>query len=298
MNGGIKMERLSLSTICKRIAVQQPYFAFSELLALPGGAVLGAFSPEQSIGSECGPISSAELGRHLAILGSCAAALDASDDMTYYLASKGQLKLMPLANGGLAERRGIAVATVTSRNRRSMIAEVVGHCGSITAHLWCEYQVLSRAVFSRIFSGHYTGSVTRPTQSPYRTPIDFELIEASTDRMVVRTVEVDPQSFAGHFDEYPSWPVAILADTFSQVRTALLHSMLDQQVCYRVGYLNVDALQLAPAIARLTFEVKCTSSLRSLGRFVFLAKVTCGDTTVATMESEVYATEHVPTRLA
>lgn len=286
----MESKSLDIAKICKRIAVHRPYFAFSDLYAIGDSCILGAFAPEQSVGYELGPISSAELGRHLAILGSCAAAVDAPDDMTYYLASKGRLELIPSAHTSGTAQKGTAIATVTSRSRRTMTAEVVGNCGLVTAHLRCEYQVLSASVFSRIFTGHYTGSLTPPLQSPYRTPLTFDATQIGTNRMVVRTGQVSPESFAGHFDDYPSWPVAIIADTFGQVRTALLHNMLDRQTSYRVSFLNVDALQLAPARAQLIYDVECTMSLKTLGRFKFVANVSWGDITVATMESEVYTT--------
>ncbi|CAB3763160.1 hypothetical protein [Paraburkholderia humisilvae] len=287
------MESLDIAQICKRIAVHRPYFAFSELKARSRDkAIYGMFSAEQVTGSELGPVSSAELGRHLAILGSCAAALDGPDDMTYYLASKGRLKLLPNTHEGQEDQRGIAVAAVTSRNRRTMTAEVLGHYGSLAAHLWCEYQILSHEVFSRIFSGHHTDSTPQADKSPYSTPVAFDVLSANAESIVVCTSEVGSENFAGHFDHYPSWPVAILADTFGQARTVLLHNMLDRQVNYRVGYINVDAFQLAPASARLTFEVTCVSSFPSLGRYVFGAKVLWGDKTIAAMESEVYASTH------
>jgi hypothetical protein len=288
------MESLDIARVCERIAVHRPYFAFSELKALYGKAMMGRFSAEQLTGFELGPISSAELGRHLAILGSCAATIDGPDQMTYYLASKGRLKLLPNTDEVQNDQSGVAIATVTSRDRRTMTAEVLGHCGSLTAHLWCEYQVLSHEVFSRIFSGHHTSVIPRPDKSPYVTPVTFDVLSAGTDNIVVRTSEVGPESFAGHFDNYPSWPVAILADTFGRVRSALLHNMIDRQTNYRVGYLNVDAFQLAPAAARLTFEVACVSSFPLLGRYVFSAKVRWGDKTIAAMESEVFASAGCP----
>jgi 3-hydroxymyristoyl/3-hydroxydecanoyl-(acyl carrier protein) dehydratase len=216
--------------------------------------------------------------------------------MTYYLASKGRLKLLPNTDKALRIQSGVAIAAVTNRNRRVMTAEVLGHYESLTAHLWCEYQVLSHEVFARVFSGYYTGSIPQPDKSPYSTSIPFDVLSASTDSIVARTSEVEPENFSGHFDNYPSWPVAILADTFGQVRTALLHNIVDRQTNYRVGYLNVDAFQLAPALARLTFEVTCIASFPSLGRYVFGAKVLWGDKTIAAMESEVYASgETLPT---
>ncbi|GAB7524559.1 hypothetical protein PBS_35460 [Paraburkholderia sp. 2C] len=284
------MEPLDIAEICKRVAVHRPYFAFSELNAnLRDKTTIGIFNAEQVTGFELGPISSAELGRHLAILGSCAAAVDGPDEMTYYLASKGRLKLLPYTDEAQKNQSGVAIAAVVNRNRRVMTAEVLGYCGPLAAHLWCEYQVLSREVFARVFSGHYMGSIARPDKSPYSAPIPFDVLSASTDRIVVHTSEIGPENFSGHFDNYPSWPVAILADTFGRVRSALLHNIVDRQTNYRVGYLNVDAFQLAPAAARLTFDVVCMSSLPSLGRYVFSAKVLWGDKTIAAMESEVFA---------
>ncbi|QCP54480.1 hypothetical protein FAZ95_36900 [Trinickia violacea] len=282
------MESLDIAALCERIAVHPPYFSFSKLSRGHDQSVRGTFSPEQFVGHERGAIASAEVGRHLAILGSCAAAAGGPAEMTYYLATKGRLTML----GGRAGTTGTgafeAVATVRHKGRRSVIADVVANDGEPFAHLQCEYQVLSESTFSRVFKQHYTGPFERPEDSPYRNPVPLEYEVPGERSLAAHSRPLPLSNFAGHFDEYPSWPVAIVADTFAQVRSRLLHHLLDDEVDYKVARLDVDAHRLVPASASLRFEVECTFANRTLSRYIFSARVMWGATLVSEMQSEIY----------
>lgn len=286
------MKSLSIPTICNRIAVQAPYFAFTALEG-EGQTIHGEFMPEQYMGHEVGVAAVAELGRHLAILGSCAAVIQGAENRTYYLASKGKLSLFgnPHSTAGGKYR---ATAQVIVQNKRTLKVGVVATTfnGEPFAYLDCEYIILSDALFSKTFKSYRTEPIQVPTISPYTHPIDLEYDSPSRLALTARSKPLPLGRFAGHFVEYPTWPVAIIADTVSQVMTRLLHDMLDKEVNYRVAHLDVQALRLISASEHLTFRVECTSASDHLSRYMFFAHVSKDDILAATMQLEVYVLDH------
>src|SRR5271170_5822358 len=94
------MHSLDISDVCSRIALQAPYFAFLDLERRSTDAVHGTFDAEHQTGYERAPVAPAELVRHLATLGSCAAVIDGSPAPTYYLGTKGSLKVLRGASPG------------------------------------------------------------------------------------------------------------------------------------------------------------------------------------------------------
>lgn len=61
------MRELDIEDICRRIAVERPYFAFTRLFTDDGVTLYGEFFSEHLLGYERGPVGIAEIGRHLAI---------------------------------------------------------------------------------------------------------------------------------------------------------------------------------------------------------------------------------------
>src|SRR5262245_26904339 len=115
------MEYISVPDICSRIALQSPYFALESLERHGDTAVVGHFDAEHDIGRERGPVSVAELYRHLAVLGSCAAALAAAPAPKYYLASKGKLNVLRTAHGSEADGKIEARSEVLSQDKKSLV---------------------------------------------------------------------------------------------------------------------------------------------------------------------------------
>ncbi|SEP23458.1 hypothetical protein [Nitrosovibrio sp. Nv6] len=282
------MQKMDISTVCEHIAVQKPYFAFNELEKQGAASVRGTFVAEQHVGYERGPLTLAEAGRHLAILGSCAAMLKHSGQRTYYLATKGHLRMLPGAQN--RRKTGIfkAVAEVISEDRRSLIAEAVVMNGEPIAFLHCEYKALPESVFSRLFKHYQTDPVAADDSSPYKEPIALEFESPMGLSLIAHSRPLSVDRFAGHFPEYPTWPVAIMAEAASQVRSKLLHHILNDEVDYTVIKLDIDALHLVAASEPLTFQVECVFASHALSHYVFSTRILRGTTVTATLQSEVY----------
>ncbi|MET1026311.1 MAG: hypothetical protein ABWY00_04020 [Dongiaceae bacterium] len=282
------MQTLDLSSVCDRIALRAPYFSFLDLEQQSDAAVRGTFSAEHRTGYERGPVAAAELVRHLATLGSCAAVLEGTATPAYYLGTKGRLKLMRNTRRDREDGMFHASAEVLQQDRKSLVAQSILSGPDFLAHFRCEYQVLPEPVFARTFKHYRTGPVPHPDDSPYKEPIELDF-EAPQERSLIAHSRPLPSSrFAGHFFEYPAWPASIYAETVSRVVGRLLHHMLDKEVEYSVVRLDIDALRLISAAEGVSFHVNCVSASQILSHYVFSAEIRRGETVAAAIEMEVH----------
>lgn len=282
------MQTLDISAICGRIALQSPYFSFMDLDRQSAAGIRGTFAAEHSTGHERGPVAAAELVRHLATLGSCAAVIDGSAAPAYYLGTKGRLKL--LRNPQHREQGGMfqAVSEVLGQDRKSLVAQSVASGPDFLAHFHCEYQVLPEPVFARTFKHYRTEPVLDPGDSPYREPIGLDFESPQGLSLTAHSRPLPHSRFAGHFFEYPAWPASVYAETVSRVVGRLLHHMLDREVDYSVVRMDIDALRLISASEGVSFHITCVSASQLLSHYVFSSEIRRGDTVAATIEMEVH----------
>ncbi|MBP0581065.1 hypothetical protein J8I29_17195 [Labrys sp. LIt4] len=268
--------------------MQAPYFAFGDLEEGEDGTIRGAFASEQAIGYERGPIASAEIGRHLAILGSCAAAARSGAERVYYLATKARYSKLSDARYQGTGREFQALSEVLKQDRRSLAAQaVVGGDDGPFAHLHCEYQALSAPVFARLFEDFRTEQRFIPDGSPYRHPIALTFQEPRGRVLTARSQPLPPVRCAGHFLDYPAWPIAIIAETITQVVTRLLHHIVGREVDYSVVRTDIAALKLVSAASELLFEVESLSASRALSHYAFSARVKREGEVVVSFETEL-----------
>ena len=281
------MQSLDIKAVCSSIALQNPYFAFLDLERKSDVGVRGTFAAQHRTGHERGPVPAAELVRHLATLGWCAAIVNGASAPAYYLGTKGRLKLLrnphDRAQGGLF----LAVSKVLAQDRKSLVAQSVASGEDFLAHFHCEYQVLPKPVFARTFKHYRTEPVQDPGSSPYKEPIelDFELPQQLS--LTAHSRPVPGGRFAGHFTEYPARPASVYAESVSRVAGRLMHHMLDREVEYSVVRMDVDALRLISASESVSFHITCVSASQLLSHYIFSAEIRRGDTVAAMIEMEI-----------
>lgn len=286
------MDMLDISTICERIAVQAPYFAFTELRGLRNQVVHGTFAPEQPLGFENGPVGAAEVGRHLAILGSCAAVAWQPASQVYYLATKARYSRLRDVDNGESGAMLHASAEVLKHDKRSMSAQAIISAEKPFAHLYCEYQALSESVFSRLFKDYHIPSLSPEgsplsANSPYRDsiPLEFDFVD---DRSILAySPPLAPARCAGHFLNYPAWPVAIIGHTASQTIGRLLHHIVGKEIHYTVLKCDLCAHQLVSSSEPLSFHTKCVSASAHLAHYVFETQVMRNEEVIATVGTEL-----------
>ena len=282
------MQALDINAVCSSIALQSPYFAFLSLERQSDIGVRGIFVAEHRTGNERGPVVAAELVRHLATLGSCAAVVNGVTAPAYYLGTKGRLRL--LRNPLDREQGGnfLAISEVLSHDRKSLVTQSVASSQDFLAHFHCEYQVLLEPVFARTFKHYRTEPVRNPGISPYKEPIELDFENPQQLSLTAHSRPLPGGRFAGHFTEYPAWPASVYAETVSLVAGRLLQHMLEREVDYSVVRMDIDALRLISASESVSFHVNCVSASQLLSHYVFSSEIRRGDTVAATIAMEVH----------
>ncbi|WP_027214010.1 hypothetical protein [Burkholderia sp. WSM2232] len=282
------MPQLALPEICRRISLHPPYFAFLDLHDHDTRGVHGTFRAEHQTGYELGPVCAGELIRHLATLGSCAAVLDETSTPTYYLGTKGRLKVVRNASPDDPQGEFHARSEVLFQDRKSLVAHSTVARGQYLAHFHCEYQALPAPVFARTFRHYHASPSSISSDSPYREPIELDFGMPNDDVLIAHSRPTPDGRFAGHFLEYPSWPASLYCEAVSRVAGRLLHYMRDEEVRFTVARLDIDALRLMSASESVTFHVRCTSASKLLSRYVFCATIQRDDVVASEIELEVY----------
>jgi len=280
------MKAVSIPSFGQRICVKPPYFAFTRL-TVDQQTVSGEFVPEQPLGFSRGPITTAEAGRHLAILGSCAAAL-AQPEPTYYLATKARYHRFGSSATISAATPLQATAEVLEQSRRAVTAHATLASGAPFAHLSVGYQVLSAATFERLFEGYRTDENPQPGKSPY-TCAPVMTFTANDGQSLTAVASLTAGQCAGHFPHYPVWPVAIIGYYSEHVIERLFHHIVGQKAEYAIQACTVSAERLVSAADYLSFRAICTYASRQSARFTFSCEVYRGDERVAVFEVNLRA---------
>jgi hypothetical protein len=235
---------LSAAELYPRICVRDPYFALKDVTVMGEGEVVARVPVQQDPDAEAGPISIAESGRHLAILGSCASALMApKDGQHFYLAcaARGQwLRPEPMARAtdllwGLAKARFTGKRTATAQTLLSL------EDGTPLFRLEVDYNVLSAAAFTRLFGEARVDMRREPRrddgvqrtpeewarlrQNPYSKPLALRDWRPDGESLNATLGPVTPEMCKGHFALHPVMPVAIVASGMTRVATTLLRRL-------------------------------------------------------------------------
>jgi hypothetical protein len=260
---------VDLAQMATSIAVQPPYFAFSSLYTLPDEwDIYGEFTPEQPRGNELGPLATAEALRHLAILGSCAAArTQAEGARAYYLPSRAQWDLRyPIGLGQVPSMTARAKIVEQSRNTVAANTQLwVG--GQLFAELSVGYHVLAEKTFEKLYASQRSPAPFVSGQSPYAEALPLSVLALSDQEITATSVEFCAARCAGHFPNYAMWPVAIVMYGMSQALSRLLDHKMGRTVSYRLLYATLDAAERVPAARQLQFTARL-ASMESDSKFV------------------------------
>jgi hypothetical protein len=282
--------KLNMAEICRRTAVERPYFAFSELSVGADGEVIGDVQREHPLGYEFGPLGAAEIGRHLAILGSCAAAAASiSDERLYYLATHAELRRHSVVQRSFpagAKYRG--TASIVERTARTLSAQTTMQAGDDEpfVSLFVQYRVLSEPLFARLFSHLAVAADYTGIESPYVNPVPLVWSEPRGDSIVARNSGLSAPECAGHFRGYPAWPVAIIAACMLRTVERLLHHVLRSSVQWLMDSCVLDALELIPAAAPVAFSTRYRDAVGEM-QHEFICDAFVGDKLCARMTTVV-----------
>ena len=262
------MNKIDPQILLRRAAVQPPYFAFGDIWSIEDG-LTASVVPEHQMEDEIGPIAAAEAGRHLAILGSCAAAAIADDTKLYYLATRVVLQRTEFWPG--TGDPLFAATTITERSRRGLTAHATLYSGEPIYWMDCFYSVLPAKIFERLFEQYRVPYPEDIPGTPYRFPVALDSITSLPDGLSATCGPLPAGACAGHFPEFPAWPVALVMHCISRLAGRALQQHVGRQCSYSVVHADVVAEHLAFAVDKLWLRALHISSDGDMHTFDCLA---------------------------
>jgi hypothetical protein len=283
---------METSELLSRICVRPPYFALEHLTEVAPGAVAATIPVEQRCDFELAAISGAEAGRHLAILGSCAAAtLPELGSRHYYLAQRATLRGHPAEVDPSAKRlKGWAQARLEDRRSVRAEATLVSLRGEPLYDLEVQYSVLPERVFERVFAaqrrdlrrsprelGAAMGAVFR--HNPYRDLPALRVVSRSTEVFCAELPEVQPEQCNGHFARFPALPVAVVMGALGWTCGELLRTRSsDPALRGWIVSSDVVAERLVFAGSRVLFQARFVDGDEHLAQCEGVARAGDGST--------------------
>jgi len=285
----------SLASICpawirqpnyleKKICVRRPYFALNDLFRDSSNRLNAGVPVETPCLNEVGPITAAEAGRHLAILGSCAAAdANPANGKHYYLARKAIFRrplhtctdehpedLMATATGEMSGRRRASASMMLSTAARQTVCT-----------LSVEYHVLNERIFEKLNASKKQPNGTT-AGNPYAAPCPLDVTAIDSKSLSASLGKVRPEQCQGHFDNYPAMPIAILMSALTRASARLLSNVTgtpDTPYLVREAIVQADRLGFAGRVVNLSvdFTGMCSGDYTFHGRATTESGKTLGD---------------------
>ncbi|GHH56248.1 hypothetical protein [Streptomyces candidus] len=209
------------------VCVSRPYFALEDLRRIGPGRVVATVPIESDPGRQAAVIGVGEVGRHLAILGLCAAStVNRRPGRFAYLARGARVEW--LADPTLAPQEspliGHAKAAFTTSRKATADARLTdAFSGEILARMSVSYDVLPHRLLTRLLEAPVPGETSTlpaaapsrgavPPARPYGEPVPLEKfrLEPATG-ILSAELPVTAALCPGHFDGHPVLPVAIAA---------------------------------------------------------------------------------------
>ncbi|WP_405628692.1 hypothetical protein [Streptomyces sp. NBC_01174] len=213
------------------ICVSRPYLALEDLRRIAPGRVIATVPIESDPGRQAAVMGVGEVGRHLAILGLCAAStINRRPGRFAYLARSARVEW--LAEPTLASQEGpllghAKAAFATSRKATASTRLTDALTGEIIARASICYDVLPHRLLTRLLDassmddtstspGDVPFGETSVSPHPYSAPISLDgfRIEAATGT-VSAELPVTAALCPGHFDGHPVLPVAVAASAMT-----------------------------------------------------------------------------------
>jgi len=297
------LRELDRQELYARICVRDPYFALQDVMEGGLGEVTARVPVEVNPDAEASPISAAEVGRHLAILGSCAVSrVNPNDGQHYYLARRARVER--LHDGPLPRAPGLlwgqAKAEFKERRVASARTLLSSAEGQPLFSMNVDFNVLSAAAFHRLFQGarqelrREPRSAREPRdagpvdfaalrQNPHRNPPPLRDLVREGECLRATLGPVSAELCKGHFALHPVLPVAVVMSGLSGLAGTLLRQWLgNDSARYLVTAGDVRAESLAYAGETVRFDAQRLGGQGREHRFDCWASV--GSRVVGTME--------------
>lgn len=255
-------ESLNANYILERIEVQPPYFALKDFKLDKSTNTISAVVPiEQFSEMECSPITAAESGRHLAILGSCIlSTMNPESGRFFYLANSAVYESTLLSEKIETKQLiGIASGNFTKRREAKAKAQLMTIDKKLLCNLNVNYHVIPEKIFQRLFAKHKKPSIKCAEGfNPYKNIPGFTTLQISENKKNLNTTlnNLLPENCLGHFPMFPSVPIAILSHYLISTSGLLLKKIINKpNLKYHVKKVSLFAPNLCFVGESLSLQI-------------------------------------------
>lgn len=239
---------VSTEEIFKLIDVREPYYALENLTFEQDGSVTAKVPIEQDLYYEPLPISSSEAGRHLAVLGSCACALNNPDKVKhYYLASSANAtrKNFDYKRDEPNYFLGYARCIKVDNKSAQAVTSLRYPDGTVFSEIVINYHVLDHRIFERIHKERLV-SWEAANYNPYITEPNANHTFISDKQLFGVIENVRATDCAGHFPSLPAVPISILFRVLVRFAVVLMqHRVGNPNAVFCVRECTTEAKNLA-----------------------------------------------------
>lgn len=217
------------------IKVTKPYNILENISISPLNEVTATVKGEYHLPYICGPISTSEFGRHIAILGSLELAKEYNfEDQHYCLAIGANVKRHH--SGDYTSDQFYVKAKISNKGRRNATVhgEMFDENHNLIFSAFIDYQILNAPMFKKFFGKHYVESPAKLEESPYRNRKHLTNIAFNGHESTAEYGKVDAAYCEGHFDNYPALPVAVVGGLFTELGGQFFHYLSENKYtkCY------------------------------------------------------------------
>ncbi|AWF80693.1 hypothetical protein BTJ40_07615 [Microbulbifer sp. A4B17] len=214
------------------IEVKAPYFALESLHFDIDGWLIARVPVQCENTFERTLMDVAEIGRHLAILGSCFGALAHPLKLRhYYLVWKADLKTFDNLISDTRPDYLFARTKAVFTSKRELIAEseLLDTTGEVAARLNVRYRVMKEKSFHRVYD-RYIQDVSPVIESvnPYGKSIDIKILSVDDQTLSATIGQVAPEMCLGHFDRVKALPVATSSQCMFKSCCLFLRNLLGE----------------------------------------------------------------------
>ena len=232
-------------SILDRISVTATYFALKNL-RVDQDDVYGSFTTELINIAELGPISGAEVGRHMAILGSVVLSRqNPRKERHFYLATDALIKRCSFKPSDNYQLMARARMVELNRKKGVVSGEIVDMDGSVLFEVEVTYMVLVQSIFERMFANHRIETPSLPLENPYVEDSQFLDLQIDMEACYATIGQVVPENCPGHFHNYPALPVARMGTSMGKLGGIhFMHLNPSEKKKYYIGHAELHAKQL------------------------------------------------------
>ena len=232
--------------IFSRIDVLPPYYALHDVAIDERGDVTARAAIEQPLGAEVGPVSGAEAGRHLAIIGSLAAALqNSADGRHHYLATDAEVRRSRKVPEDISELVLRAHGSILDKRTAHAMVTAESDTGKRVCSMSCYYAIVEYETMRFFFADHCQPTVDTHTD-PFLELIEPDRVDIAGGHIEVDLGTVDAASCAGHFEGLPAMPVAyLMSNVVASAGRLLRKHSGDDELRFAVAEASVRADGLA-----------------------------------------------------